>query len=579
MCSSTRGSNGEREKQKQPEEHLASGSQRRRDPSNDGWEDEGLDSSTDGLDGSIGGSDGSLDGLNGSIDDLNGSIDGLDDVELRSAGIPSGSDANGAGDDAVAGGVAATPSDEIVLWAQQPSSEQAFFSAMLAAGSPKTAAALNGFGTVEKSAATTVGNPQYSLMEPAAAAVIAVDGWQATDGLGGATIKTTFSKEKRKQEVDNYEYKRLNESNGLHMVGESRDFDAFKSNCEEDIVDNHFYEGVEKLLEVWFTTSNGECGNSDLRNIPRDDLEKLLDMVHCEIISTRKNCLVDSYVLSESSMFISKRRFILKTCGTTTPLACIPALAKLVLANTNFDTVEDIFYSRKNFLRPELQEEHHRHFDTEVRILDQHFKDGEGYCMGSVKSTDCWFIYTLNPLDRYILKSPEFKEDPDQTIEILMSDLDPKIMSIFYKSNSVDGEDCTKKSGIDKLIPNMRIDDYLFEPCGYSMNGILDNDAKDSGIGEYMTIHITPEKQFSYVSFETNVPSNCYQQLVDRVLTTFRPGRFILTVFSTRTSVAFSYQKELQGVTRFGCWKRNHLQYSNFQSCELTYAQFVKGPS
>lgn len=27
-------------------------------------------------------------------------------------------------------------------------------------------------------------------------------------------------------------------------------------------------------------------------------------------------------------------------------------------------------------------------------------------------------------------------------------------------------------AGIHKIIPNMKIDDYLFEPCGYSMNAI-----------------------------------------------------------------------------------------------------------
>ena len=54
-------------------------------------------------------------------------------------------------------------------------------------------------------------------------------------------------------------------------------------------------------------------------------------------MSTSKNSQVDAYVLSESSMFISKRRFILKTCGNTTPLDCIDNLTK------ERETKEEIF--------------------------------------------------------------------------------------------------------------------------------------------------------------------------------------------------------------------------------------------
>ena len=80
----------------------------------------------------------------------------------------------------------------------------------------------------------------------------------------------------------------------------------------------------------------------------------------------------------------------------------------------------------------------------------------------------------------------------------------------------------------------MKIDDYLFEPCGYSMNGILRNESTDYGLGEYMTIHITPEPEYSYVSFESNIPLSSYLGVIQRVLETFLPGKFILTIFANR---------------------------------------------
>jgi hypothetical protein len=49
-----------------------------------------------------------------------------------------------------------------------------------------------------------------------------------------------------------------------------------------------------------------------------------------------------------------------------------------------------------------------------------------------------------------------------------------------------------------------------------------------------MTIHITPEPEYSYVSFETNVPVESYEEVITRVIDTFRPGKFVLTLFANR---------------------------------------------
>lgn len=54
--------------------------------------------------------------------------------------------------------------------------------------------------------------------------------------------------------------------------------------------------------------------------------------------------------------------------------------------------------------------------------------------------------------------------------------------------------------------------------------------------GCYMTIHITPEPEFSYVSFETNVPVSSYKDIIGKVLDIFLPGKFTVTVFSNQVS-------------------------------------------
>jgi hypothetical protein len=56
------------------------------------------------------------------------------------------------------------------------------------------------------------------------------------------------------------------------------------------------------------------------------------------------------------------------------------------------------------------------------------------------------------------------------------------------------------------------------------MNGLLPD-------GHYFTIHITPEPDFSYVSFETNVPYSQYHELVRKVVSIFNPGKFTTTIF------------------------------------------------
>ncbi|KAG0218601.1 spermidine resistance protein [Mortierella sp. NVP41] len=91
----------------------------------------------------------------------------------------------------------------------------------------------------------------------------------------------------------------------------------------------------------------------------------------------------------------------------------------------------------------------------------------------------------------------------DQTVEILMTNLNPEAMKRFYQREddvpgTVGGVRVDQETGLAGLFPQAQLDSFLFTPCGYSANALQD--------GNYYTIHVTPEPVCSYASFETNIP-------------------------------------------------------------------------
>lgn len=325
---------------------------------------------------------------------------------------------------------------------------------------------------------------------------------------------------------------------------------------------HHFFEGPEKLLEVWFKPLNGVSGTVSkhpepkvgLRSIPLEKLEELLRLVHCTIIGSSHHDYLDSYVLSESSMFVAPYRLILKTCGQTTLLPAVPFLINLA-REVGLEEVTELFFSRRSFSRPDLQLHPHRDFADESTFLDGMFPDGRQMTLGPCHE-DEWHLYLLNR------RLPA--EMADRTLEIIMRDLDPTAMAVFFQTDTPrTGADVTKESGIGALFPGAHTDDFLFSPCGYSVNGVL-------GDG-YFTIHVTPQAEFSYVSFETDIPLDSYTALLQNVLTIFRPGQFIATLFSNRVGgfpAQTTFDAPLVG------YRRIESAAQDLESYTLNYAAF-----
>ncbi|KAH7057590.1 adenosylmethionine decarboxylase [Linnemannia elongata] len=372
-----------------------------------------------------------------------------------------------------------------------------------------------------------------------------------------------------------------------------------------------------------FTGVEGEEERYGLRIIPKAVWEEMLDIVQCKVLHSIHHPTVDAYVLSESSFFVFPHKLILKTCGTTTLLMALPKILEfaqdwcgLLHSSSSSDAElkeeEDqqqqqpyrVFYSRKKFLFPEKQVHVHREWKDEVEFLDRHFNNGSAYTIGKVNG-DHWCLYVTAPFLGYPCNSnKEVKgdetamenlleeddttqgvlfdtptttttqgadgEDYDQTIEILMTDLNPKAMQKFYHhanknqpSGSEGGEVIDQQTGLATLFPEAEIDSFLFTPCGYSANALLkQSSSTGAGAGKYFTIHVTPEPVCSYASFETNIPvrlsssskthhlsakgtaPETVQELIRRVVNIFQPGNLTVTIFASAKPCASQKQIE-----------------------------------
>ncbi|KAM7537722.1 hypothetical protein Aperf_G00000060138 [Anoplocephala perfoliata] len=322
------------------------------------------------------------------------------------------------------------------------------------------------------------------------------------------------------------------------------------------------YEGAEKLLEIWFFTKSNRglmrLMEPDLRQLSREDIVDFLNLANCTIVNEHKNDQQLSFILSESSLFITSDRVILKTCGRTLILKTLWPLIHHAKRLGFSDYV--IYYSRRSFLFPELQHAPYRDFRIEVCPLLLLY--GAPYTFGRLNG-NCWnFYYGQSTLS-------QLTEPPGQTLELMMRDLNSGKMEVFYTNHSSSAEEATKNSGIADLFPWANISAFLFNPCGYSANGLMKED-------EYFTVHITPEPEFSYASFETNVPMENYPAFISRVLDIFQPNSFICTFFSDSRSDTYGSHAILDRamILKPG-YKRKDFQMATLSGGrKLSYAEY-----
>ena len=230
------------------------------------------------------------------------------------------------------------------------------------------------------------------------------------------------------------------------------------------------FEGVEKRIELLFDTCIPFM--SSLRSLYKEDIDAILDAAKCSSLVKKSLESFDAYILSESSLFVYDHKIILLTCGTTSLLLAIPMIIQK--ASSIGMNISGCHFTRGAYIFPEKQQYPHRSFEEE-----------------------CAYLESQIPIMSYTYKNKNNKNKNNNTYIWQSYQNKEDIMSIHktvYTNIAVGPNYVNDIRRIINIYTDS-YDDYVFDPCGYSLNAY-----KESG---YITIHVTPQSKCSYVSIET----------------------------------------------------------------------------
>lgn len=287
------------------------------------------------------------------------------------------------------------------------------------------------------------------------------------------------------------------------------------------------FEGPEKKVELVLR------GAPNLRALPASTWSDVVEAAGACILSHLSGERVDAYLLSESSLFVWDNRVAMLTCGRTHLVDAIVRMLEFIPK----DSIEMLVYERKNEHFPERQPS--TFVDDARRIRE--ILPGTALRFGAEHEHRVMLFHT---------DAPYCPADEDLTLEILMHGIDPR----WLEANLADGDDGrVLRARAADLLPGFRVDDYVFEPTGYSLNALRGN--------RYYTIHVTPQTVGSYVSFETNADFKAdLQGIVRRVVALFTPEAFDVVTFAPEGALLPAYSVE-------GCQQRKHVEelFSGFR--------------
>lgn len=234
-----------------------------------------------------------------------------------------------------------------------------------------------------------------------------------------------------------------------------------------------FFEGSEKKAEIIM-----KANAASLLEVDDTVWAEMVEACHAQILSSIGNDQCKAFLLSESSLFVWPERLLILTCGNTRLIHSI----EYFLNRFGVDQVDQVIYQRKNeyfaLAQPTC-------FGDDVKRLAS-YVPGKAYRFGELDNHHNYVFHQAN----------DFKaEKDDKTYELMVYQICP-LASEKLTEPDLTREEIRSFLRLSDLLPDYQLDDFVFDPYGYSLNA-LNGD-------HYLTIHVTPQEESSYISFEAS---------------------------------------------------------------------------
>ena len=252
------------------------------------------------------------------------------------------------------------------------------------------------------------------------------------------------------------------------------------------------FEGQEKSVRLYLQ-SHGPGGGLGVDTIPALIAIAIQDAGCTELSALTSPSGTRMIMLSESCLYVGKRKIFMKTCGRTRPIHALDALVQI--CRESRADIQCASFMRGDYAIPDTQPTPHTSAVSEMHAFQR------AWCLATGASVKDFIGHVAEGENMHFYSTVSPETVPDTTMEIRFRHFTtpPDAADRVYRVCSRIGSRADAQ--MSPLGMGLLCDMHTFTPSGFSLNiMVLPRE-------HYITVHCTPQEPVSYLSFETDAPN------------------------------------------------------------------------